>query len=115
MIELDLSSLGEVERILNRYVPGCEVRAFGSRVTGPAHRYSDLDLAILCKDPLAPGVVEALKDAFSESDLPILVDVTDWYDLPERMRDMIEQNHEVIRPEKSDSICKVERARELRK
>ena len=97
MIELDPSYLEEIERILDRYVPGCEVRAFGSRVTGTAHRYSDLDLAILRPDPLAPEVMEALKNAFSESDLPILVDVADWHDLPEGIRNMIEQEHEVIR------------------
>jgi predicted nucleotidyltransferase len=102
MIELDPAYLEEIGRILDRHVAGCEVRVFGSRVTGVAHRYSDLDLAILCPEPLAPEIMEALKDAFSESDLPILVDVADWHDLPEGMRNRIEQEHEVIR-RKTDS------------
>ena len=97
MIELDSASLKEIGRILDRYVPGCEVRVFGSRVSGGAHRYSDLDLAIRCTKPLAPEVMETLMDAFSESDLPILVDVSDWHDLPEGMRNLIEKQHELIR------------------
>jgi hypothetical protein len=66
-------------------------------VTGIAHWYSDPDLAILCSEPLAPEVVEARKHAFSESNLPILVDVAYEHDLPEGMRNMIEQEYEVIR------------------
>jgi hypothetical protein len=65
-------------------------------VTGVAHWYSDPDLAILCSEPLAPEVLEARKDAFCESDQPILVDVADGHDLPEGMRNMMEQEYQVI-------------------
>jgi type I restriction enzyme S subunit len=67
-----------VRDILRRQVPGFEVWAFGSRVTGKAKRYSDLDLAIITDRALPLGVRAGLEDAFSESDLPWRVDVVDW-------------------------------------
>lgn len=41
--------------------------------------------------------MEGLKDAFSESGPCVMVDVADWHELPEGMRDRIEQRHELIR------------------
>jgi len=97
MIELDPACLETIGGILDEHVPGCEVRVFGSRVSGEAHKYSDLDLAIKCPKPLTSEVMQALMDAFSESDLPILVDVSDWHELSEGMRNRIERQHEIIR------------------
>ena len=48
MIDLDEKSLQIVKELLRQHVPECKVLAFGSRVTGTASRYSDLDLAIVC-------------------------------------------------------------------
>ncbi|AOW47944.1 DNA polymerase beta subunit (plasmid) [Acetobacter ascendens] len=65
-------------RILNEIVPDREVRAFGSRVTGKAKPFSDLDLAIMGDEPLPLETRARLEDAFSESELPWKVDVLDW-------------------------------------
>ncbi len=67
-----------VRDILHRQVPGYEVWAFGSRATGNAKRYSDLDLAVISETALPLAVQAALEEAFSESDLPWRVDVLDW-------------------------------------
>jgi type I restriction enzyme, S subunit len=67
-----------VRDILRGQVPGYDVWAFGSRVTGKAKRYSDLDLAVLGDTALPPAVRAEMEDAFSESDLPWRVDVVDW-------------------------------------
>lgn len=67
-----------VLRILNEIVPDREVRAFGSRVTGKAKPFSDLDLAIMGDEPLPLKTRARLEEAFSESDLPWKVDVLDW-------------------------------------
>lgn len=64
--------------ILKRRVPDREVWAFGSRVTGRARRYSDLDLAVIGEERLPLRLEADLKDDFEESDLPIRVDVVDW-------------------------------------
>lgn len=52
MLDLTPEQRDTVTRILARHVPEREVRAFGSRVTGRAWRYSDLDLVILGAEPL---------------------------------------------------------------
>lgn len=67
-----------VLRILNEIVPDREVRAFGSRVTGKAKPFSDLDLAVMGDEPLPLKTRARLEEAFSESDLPWKVDVLDW-------------------------------------
>ncbi|MBU2655735.1 nucleotidyltransferase family protein [Acidomonas methanolica] len=67
-----------VLRILNEIVPGREVRAFGSRVTGKAKPFSDLDLAIMGDEPLSLETRARLEEAFSDSELPWRVDVLDW-------------------------------------
>ncbi|WP_102324888.1 nucleotidyltransferase family protein [Komagataeibacter saccharivorans] len=67
-----------VLRILNEIVPDREVRAFGSRVTGKAKPFSDLDLAIMGAEPLSLETRARLEEAFSKSYLPWKVDVLDW-------------------------------------
>ena len=77
---------------MREYAPDCEVRAFGSRVTGGARPYSDLDLAIIGEAPLGLVSLGLIKEAFEESDLPIRVDVIDWHDTSESFRKIIESN-----------------------
>jgi uncharacterized protein len=50
---------------------------FGSRATGRARRYSDLDLAIDAGRPLTLDEIARLAEAFSDSDLPYKVDLVD--------------------------------------
>lgn len=67
-----------VRDILRRYLPaGSRALAFGSRVTGGARRYSDLDLAIESARPLGLDLTGRIAEAFSESDLPYKVDIVD--------------------------------------
>jgi len=96
MIDLDKKHLNTVIRILNEKAPDCEVRAFGSRVEGTAKKYSDLDLLLKGEDRLSWGEIESLKDAFSESDLPILVDVVDWHAIGDEFREIAEKRSEVL-------------------
>ena len=84
-------------RILARHVPDREVWAFGSRVSGTAKEFSDLDLAILGDDSLSAVVLADLRDAFRESDLPFKVDVIDWAGTRDHFRQIIEREHVVIR------------------
>ena len=76
-LDLDPSSLQIVQEILCRYVPDRPVYAFGSRTRGFARRRSDLDLAIGGAEPLTWHTIAEIKESFSESDLPIFVDVLD--------------------------------------
>jgi len=79
-----------VRDILAEHLPP-EVRVwvFGSRATGRAWRYSDLDLAIDAGRRLTLDELAILAEAFSESDLPYKVDVVDWHAIDDRFRELI--------------------------
>ena len=85
-----------VRDILHRHVPGYTVWAFGSRATRTAWRFSDLDLAIITDTPLPFDVGGALREDFSESDLPFRVDILDWATTSEAFRRRVEQDKVVI-------------------
>jgi predicted nucleotidyltransferase len=96
-IQLRPQERREVERILGQFVPNEEVWAYGSRVDGSGHELSDLDLVIRhLGDLKQAGVLDALKEALSESNLPFLVDVHDWARLPAEFLANIEAQHVVI-------------------
>ncbi len=76
-LDLDTSWLKIVQEVLERHIPERPVFAFGSRARGRARRRSDLDLAVGGSEPLGWGIVADIKEDFSESDLPIFVDVLD--------------------------------------
>ncbi|MEW9298621.1 nucleotidyltransferase domain-containing protein [Acetobacter oryzifermentans] len=82
-----------VLRILNEIVPDREVRAFGSRVTGKAKPFSDLDLAIMGDEPLSLETRAQLEEAFSESELPWKVDVLDWVLVDNGFHEIIRKNN----------------------
>ena len=85
-----------VRAIVGRFVPGKEVRAFGSRASGNARRHSDLDLVIMTERPLDVVVLAKMMAAYSESSLPFKVDVLDWASLEEKFRRLIHEGSIVI-------------------
>ncbi len=95
--------LAMVREVLRRHVPDREVRAFGSRVTGTAKATSDLDLAIVGDGPLGFATLAAMRDDFSESNLPYGVDIIDWSTVDESFRRIIERDQVVIRSPDGDS------------
>jgi predicted nucleotidyltransferase len=78
MIDLEPRHRAMIAEILARRVPSYEVRVFGSRVTGTAKPYSDLDLTIQGPGKLPRSILYGLRDDFEDSDLPFRVDVLDW-------------------------------------
>jgi type I restriction enzyme S subunit len=65
----------ELSAILERFVPGRKVWAFGSRATGRrVRRFSDLDIALEGEE-LALDSMAMLREALDESRLPFKVDV----------------------------------------
>ncbi len=85
-----------VRDILDKHVPQCEVWAFGSRAKWKAKQYSDLDLAVITKEPMSFNLSGALTDDFAESDLPFKVDVVDWASTSVSFRKIIEQDKVVV-------------------
>ena len=85
---LPAHALAVVQALLHRHAPHHTAFAFGSRVVSSAQDrarvkpHSDLDLA-LTGTPLPLEQMFSLREAFSESDLPMRVDIVDMRDLPE--------------------------------
>jgi predicted nucleotidyltransferase len=100
MIDLPQTQLKLVKEILSRQVPNLEVRVFGSRITGEAKPYSDLDLVIVGNVELPQDVYYRLKDSFEESTLPIRIEVLDWHRISAEFRRVIEQNYQIIQASK---------------
>ena len=73
-------------------VRGIQIWAFGSRVTGTARRYSDLDLAVQTEACLDRDLLGRLQEALSESDLTIKVDLVDLADVAPAFRRRIERD-----------------------
>ncbi len=94
---LDQESLTMVHDILKEHVPEYEVWAFGSRVHGRnLKKFSDLDLVIINDSPLKPLQLFNLKEAFSESNLPIMVDVLTWDEVDKNFRKIILREYKII-------------------
>ena len=91
-VDLQPDHLAIVRAVLRRHVPDRKVFAFGSRATGTAKRYSDLDLAILGDEPLPLDTMSALAEDFVESDLPFKVDVVEWARVEEAWRGTIRRD-----------------------
>ena len=88
-IALRPDQLRLVQAILHSHIPDREVRAFGSRVTGAHKQMSDLDLCIMGDDRLLPSALERLRLAFSDSALPIRVDIVEWAALRPAFRSIV--------------------------
>ena len=96
MIDLPENLLTQVKAILKQHVPEVEIWVFGSRVTGTAKDYSDLDLVVLGKEKLPQKQYYQLQEAFQESELPIRIDVLDWHRITPEFRKNIKKNYEVL-------------------
>ena len=103
MIDLPERQLQEVREILRRWLPNRRVAAFGSRVTGGARPGSDLDLVVLGNEPLPLRTLFRLKDAFEESDLPILVDVVDQGRMDPDFFERLRGRMVIVHPEENET------------
>ena len=77
-IDVAATDLDLVRSILERTIPDRDVLVTGSRVTGRAKPFSDLDLVVLGDAALDLSVLARLRDAFDESGLPFSVDIVEW-------------------------------------
>ena len=78
--------------------PAATVWAYGSRATGRAGRFSDLDLAIDAGRPLSVDETARLREAFTESDLPFRVDLLDWQTVEAGFRQTIAADRITLAP-----------------
>ena len=88
----------QLEALLREHLPGVEVWAYGSRITGESHDGSDLDLVLRAPDlqKIPIGRLSDLREALRESTIPFLVEARDWARLPEEFRGEIERDYVVL-------------------
>lgn len=100
LLALDARHLRTLKALLAQHTPHAQVWAYGSRVNGTSHEGSDLDLVLRHRTDLSQKVLGAqtLKEALQASNLPILVDVHQWTDLPEAFCRNIEEGYVEITP-----------------
>ncbi|WP_333837192.1 nucleotidyltransferase family protein [Novosphingobium sp.] len=80
-----------VTAILARHLPsGVRVDVFGSRATGTAKPWSDLDLVLCADGPLSLDLMACLAEAFDESALPWKVDLVDRATVDQRFGAIID-------------------------
>ena len=97
MIDCTPQQLETIKKIISDIAPGTDVIAFGSRCSGKAKPYSDLDLAVKGTAALTADAMSDMIDAFQESDLPFRVDIIDWNTISDEFRHVIENSpHEVL-------------------
>ena len=100
-IDISTKEWAIIENRLKKHVSNYEVWAFGSRAKCSAKPYSDLDLCLISHEPIPLSIVSALRDDFSESDLPWKVDIVDWSLLDEAFRQIITQDKVVLQTPRS--------------
>jgi predicted nucleotidyltransferase len=89
-LDLPADELRLVLAILAVNLPdGATAWVFGSRATGRARRYSDLDLAVDAGRPLTLDETARLSEAFRDSDLPYRVDLADWQSIDDHFRQVV--------------------------
>lgn len=99
-LHLPESYLRMAQDILRAHLPEAEIWAYGSRVNGDYYEASDLDLVARCQDDLSrrqTGLYDAI-EAFSESNLPIIVQLVDWAAIPAAFHAEIANRYVVIQP-----------------
>jgi len=90
--------------LIRQYLPGVAVWAYGSRVKGTARTNSDLDLVVFTT-PDKQRPVSELKEALGESNLPFIVDLHVWDEVPESFHEGIRENYAVLQ----DAVAPAER------
>ena len=65
-----------------------EVFIFGSRARDKARKFSDYDVGIRGKKPVAGNVLVEIEEALEESDLPFMVDVVDFSLVSDKFREV---------------------------
>ncbi len=95
ILNISDSTFKKIKTIIKNLYPMAEVWAYGSRVSGNCHEGSDLDLVII-DFGVPKGSVQLIREAFRESDIPILIDIRYWQDLPTSFQEEIKKSYIVI-------------------
>lgn len=74
---------------IRKYFPQATITVFGSRIYGTPKKYSDLDICLKDKSSLDFSQWEKLSEELAESDIPFLVDISDFSLLTEDFKRLV--------------------------
>lgn len=92
MLNVKQEYLNELKNIFNNYCPNAEIWAYGSRLTNDCHSGSDLDLTVKTFNDDKKYLYE-LKELLNDSDIPFLIDINIFDNLPQSFQDEILKNY----------------------
>ena len=86
----------EIKKIVFRHISSKEYKVFlyGSRVNGKARKWSDYDVGILGGKPVPTMVKFEMEDELENSDLPVVVEVVDFYNIDDKFKQLAMQKVE---------------------
>lgn len=87
--------LNILNEIFVKYCPNAEIWAYGSRLNGNAHDGSDLDLVVKSFNDENKKIYE-LQELIRESNIPILVDINLYDNLPQTYREEINKRYIIL-------------------
>lgn len=102
-VDVTLKQRAMVLALLERHLPDTEAWAYGSRVKWTSRPQSDLDLVVFATQEQRRQI-DALREAFEESDLPFRVDLLVWDDVPVSFRAQIEAQHATLATRSDGSV-----------
>ena len=93
-----------IEQMLQEFIPEARVWCFGSRVHGRGlKRFSDLDMVVRDEEDIQAHLGK-LRDAFEASDLPIKVDLSEWSQLPDWLKQELMEEYVVLQESAKTAI-----------
>ncbi|MCZ0931951.1 MAG: methyltransferase domain-containing protein [Oligoflexia bacterium] len=97
-IKLSIKYKKQIICLFEKHASDVEVWAYGSRVSGDCHSGSDLDLVLRAEklNKIQPEKMNNLIEAFTESNIPFLVELRDWARLSDSFKKEIESNYVVL-------------------
>ncbi|OGK22155.1 hypothetical protein A2866_06775 [Candidatus Roizmanbacteria bacterium RIFCSPHIGHO2_01_FULL_39_8] len=90
---LDQKTTREIKKIVFHYLDPKrdKIFIFGSRAIGEHRKFSDIDLGIESKRKIPALIIEDLKEALEESDIPFTIDVVNFTEVSSRFRSVAKQ------------------------
>ena len=92
MLNVKQEYLNELKNIFSNYCPKAEIWAYGSRLTNDCHSGSDLDFTVKTFNDENKYLYE-LKELLNDSDIPFLIDINIFDNLPQSFQDEILKNY----------------------
>ena len=85
-----------IKEIVLRHLPEGKYRVFlyGSQAMGTARKWSDYDVGILGNKPVPTMTLVEIEDELESSDLPVVVEVVDFYNVDEGFKQLAFQRIE---------------------